>query len=203
MAAPGAAVIDLPALYAECAPQVHPATMAAVVRVESGGRELALHVNRWRGPQPRPVDVAEAAAVVRRFVAMGFTVDIGEAQVNTANLPGLGLTIEAALDPCINLRAGAAILTAGYLAAARLVGEGQAALLMGLSAYNSGNFVDGFRSGYVARYQGGWTPRPAGPAPSLARITAPPMVHVTAAVRTAPSNPLTADTTVAWGIGGD
>jgi soluble lytic murein transglycosylase-like protein len=42
------------------------------------------------------------------------TVDVGLAQVNSANFGWLGLTLETALDPCRNLAAGARVLLVRY-----------------------------------------------------------------------------------------
>jgi type IV secretion system protein VirB1 len=42
------------------------------------------------------------------------TVDVGLAQVNSANFARLGLTLQTALDPCRNLAAGARVLLAKY-----------------------------------------------------------------------------------------
>jgi hypothetical protein len=42
------------------------------------------------------------------------TVDVGLAQVNSANFSWLGLTMESALDPCRNIAAGARVLFAKY-----------------------------------------------------------------------------------------
>jgi len=42
------------------------------------------------------------------------TIDVGLAQVNSANFGWLGLTPQTALDPCRNLAAGAAVLFAKY-----------------------------------------------------------------------------------------
>lgn len=42
------------------------------------------------------------------------TVDVGLAQVNSANFGWLGLTMQTALDPCTNLAAGARVLFARY-----------------------------------------------------------------------------------------
>lgn len=42
------------------------------------------------------------------------TVDVGIAQVNSANFSWLGLTMETALDPCRNFAAGAKVLFARY-----------------------------------------------------------------------------------------
>lgn len=192
-------MIDLPALYAECAPAVHPVTMGAIVHVESGGNPLALHVNGLPDRlQPHPATLDEAARTAEAWIARGASIDIGLGQVNNHNLSALGLTVREALAPCTNLRAAAQILAADYLGAARLVGEGQGALRMSLSAYNTGTYTRGFTNGYVARYLGGYTVPPlAGPPPAALTMRAVAIVHA------APMNPLTADTTVSWGPGGD
>ena len=183
-----------PALLA-CAANVHPATMAAVVRVESGGNPLALNVNRWRGPQPRPATAAEAAAEARRFIAAGFTVDMGAAQVNDRNLAALGYTVEQMFDPCTNIAAGGRILSDGYTRAVAAHGEGQPALLAALSAYNTGSLTRGFGNGYVARYLNG---RPVSvPAPVDAPRATAALARATRAAKVPPPlNPYAADTAV-------
>lgn len=137
-----------------CAANVAPVTLEAVVRVESGGDPLALHVNRLAGPQPHPATVADAVRLAERYIRQGYSVDLGLMQVNSRNLAALRTSIAEVLDPCANIRNGAAILTADYAAAARARGDGQAALLAALSAYNTGDFERGFGNGYVARYAG-------------------------------------------------
>lgn len=149
MAAAGAAVIDLPAPYAEYAPQVHPWTMDAVVQVESDGRVLALKVNRFRPQPPQPTTADAAVQTAEAWIARGYSADIGLGQINSRNLAALGLTVHAALDPCANLRGAAAILAANYASAVQWVGEGQLALGMALSAYNTGSYDRGFNNGYV------------------------------------------------------
>ena len=92
--------------------------------------------------------------MAERYIARGYSVDIGLMQVNSRNLAALGVTVEQVLDPCRNIHAAATILTADYAAAARTRGDGQAALQAALSAYNTGDFYRGFANGYVARYYG-------------------------------------------------
>ena len=124
--------------------------MDAVVRVESGYRAFALHVNHLAGPQPSSRTAEEAAATVRHYLALGFNIDIGPAQVNSRNLARLGYTVEDALDPCKNIAGGGVILSEFYSDAVLHFGEGQTALKAALSAYNTGNFYQG--AAYVARY---------------------------------------------------
>jgi type IV secretion system protein VirB1 len=136
-----------------CAPHIAPATLEAVIAVESRGAPLAIFDNTTRRAW-RPHDQAEAITLARQLVAAGHRVDLGLMQVDSVNLPALGLSVTQAFDPCTNVRAGATILTADYAAARQQWGDGQIALQHALSAYNAGNFYRGFRNGYVARYYG-------------------------------------------------
>ena len=181
-----------PALLA-CAANVSPVTLEAIIRVESKGNPLALYVNRYPGLQPHPGTLTEAANEAEGFIAQGYSVDLGLLQINSRNLAGLGYTVAQALDPCTNIRGGAAILTANYADAARDRGEGQAALKAALSAYNTGSFFRGFVNGYVAKYYG-----PDG-VPALAGGVQQAVATAAAVKRAAPpppSNPYTADTQV-------
>jgi type IV secretion system protein VirB1 len=144
----------IPAPLLACALNIAAATLEAIVRVESGGNAIALNVNRLQGPQPHPASAADAVRIAESYIARGFSVDVGLMQVNSRNLPGLGYSLEQALDPCTNITAGGRILTANYAEAVRRLGEGQPALLAALSAYNTGDYSAGFRNGYVARYVG-------------------------------------------------
>lgn len=166
---------------AACAPHVAPATMARLIEVESGGDRFSVHVNGVpEAQQPHPATLADAVAAARAALAAGHSsVDLGLTQLNSANLPGLGLTLTAAFDPCRNIAAGAAILTADYAAATARYGAGTPALLAALSAYNTGTLTRGFGNGYVARYL------PGGTVPVAPAALPPP-------------DPYSADTEIAW-----
>lgn len=138
------------AAYAACAPFVAPQTLAAVIKVESGGRPLALDVNgvgRFNPPSQ-----AEADAIAKHFIARGRRVDIGLMQVDSTNLAGMGYSVRAMLAPCTNIQAGARILSQDYQNALRAGQYGQQALAAALSAYNTGSLTAGFQNGYVAQY---------------------------------------------------
>jgi len=112
-----------------CAPAVDPVTMAAVVKQESGGQPWVVNNNTTRKSMAfasKAVAVAAAVAAVGR----GESVDMGLAQINSKNLPALGLTVEQVFDPCTNIAAGANILAASYGRAGSLGGA--------LSMYNTG-----------------------------------------------------------------
>lgn len=138
-------------LSARCAPEVASSTMMAVVEVESGLDPLAIGVNGRRHMRFVRASKAEATATAERLIAGGANIDLGLGQINSRNLARLGLSISDALDPCLNLAASARILRADYMRAATWSGDGQSALLMALSLYNTGDARRGFANGYVGR----------------------------------------------------
>lgn len=139
---------ELLSLILTCAPAVHPATAMALIKQESAGQVFAIGVNGGRlSTQPRTRE--QAAVVARVLIAQGYSVDVGLAQINSANFARLGLTVDSALDPCSNLRAMQRVLLEGYQLALKTHGAGQPALQAALSAYNTGNTQSGLHNGYV------------------------------------------------------
>ncbi len=135
---------DFAMLAQQCAPAVHPATLQALVRTESGFNPFAIGVVGGRlVRQPRSRD--EAVATTRALEAAGWNYSMGLAQVNRANLRVYGLTPETVFDPCANLRAGGAILADCYTRASAGGRVPQDAVRAALSCYYSGNFTRGFR----------------------------------------------------------
>ena len=114
-----------------------PATLSAIVRVESGGNPLAMW-NNTTGQRILPPNRAAAIAYLQKAMAAGQKVDVGIAQVDTENFAAFGLTPFNAFDACTNLRVGAQILSAGYRRAVAQFGPGQVALFHAFEAYNSG-----------------------------------------------------------------
>ena len=148
----GYAVAALFNLASQCAPTVAPETIIAVIRTESRGNPLALNVNGARQPA-RQSNAVDAATTVRRYVAAGYSVDLGLGQINSRNMRWLGLTWETVFDPCTNVAALARVLTTNYnsVKAGR---DPQTALRVALSMYNTGSQARGFRNGYVAKVVG-------------------------------------------------
>ena len=138
-------------LAAQCAPDVAPATLAAIVRVESAGDPGAIGVNGRTPRALRPLSRADALAAAATLQRQGADFDLGLAQINVRNLAPLGMSLADAFNPCRNLAAGARILHEGYV---RSLGEGLApkpALRAALSCYNTGDRARGLANGYVAR----------------------------------------------------
>jgi type IV secretion system protein VirB1 len=145
---------DFITLLQQCAPQVSPVTMAAIVRTESGFNPYAIGVVRGRLVR-QPASLAEAVATTHALAAGGWNFSVGLAQVNRANWARYGLSEQSAFDPCRNLAAGAAILQGCFELARRArtytSSDSQSVLHASLSCYASGNFSTGYRTGYVQR----------------------------------------------------
>ncbi|MCW5658791.1 MAG: lytic transglycosylase domain-containing protein [Burkholderiaceae bacterium] len=145
----------LAALLAACAPQVHPSTARAIVQVESAVNPFAIGVV-GSALERQPVSRTEALATARSLQAQGWDFSVGLAQINARNFARLSLSIESAFDPCRNLSAMEKVLSECFdgarHAAVPASGE-QQTLRRALSCYYSGNFVTGFRHGYVRRVE--------------------------------------------------
>lgn len=137
------------ALAMACAPLVHADAAQALVAVESSFNPHAIGVvGGMLDRQPR--NLAEALATANYLQANGWNFSLGLAQINLRNFERLGLTAASALDPCENLRAMQAVLGECFERSAPAAPP-QTALRQALSCYYSGNFVTGFRQGYVRR----------------------------------------------------
>ena len=144
------------ALVMACAPAVHASTAQALIAVESGFNPHAIGVvGGVLDRQPR--NRAEALATADHLQAAGWNFSVGLAQINVRNFDRLGLTTATAFDPCQNLRAMQAVLSECFERSGSGV-EPQTALRQALSCYYSGNFVTGFRHGYVQRVAGAVPP---------------------------------------------
>ena len=149
MAYSAAAII---ALASQCAPNVAPQTVLAIVQTESRGRPFAVNVNGATQPAA-PTSVASATAIAQRYIAAGYSVDLGLGQINSRNMRWLGLTWDTVFDPCTNIAALGAVLTSNYNSA-KSGRDPQTALRVALSMYNTGSQTRGFRNGYVAKVVG-------------------------------------------------
>lgn len=117
--------------------------MQHVVNVESSGNPYAIGVVKGRlARQPR--NLKEAVATAQMLENKGFNFSVGIAQVNRYNLKAYGLySYEHAFQLCPNLQAGTKILKECY---DRSQHWGKA-----FSCYYSGNFVTGYKHGYVQK----------------------------------------------------
>jgi type IV secretion system protein VirB1 len=142
----------LAALTLACAPLVHASTAQALVAVESSFNQNAIGVVGGvldRQPRSR----AEATATANHLLANGWNFSVGLAQINVKNFARLGLDTTTAFDPCENLRAMQSVMVECF-SRSTSADAPQMALRKALSCYYSGNFVTGFRHGYVRRVAG-------------------------------------------------
>jgi type IV secretion system protein VirB1 len=138
-------------LATACGPSVHPDTLTAVARAESGFNTLAIYDNT----QKRVVagnSEASAAAIASDLIRKGHSVDVGLMQVNSANFVRLKLTVSDAFDACKNIAAGARVLAEAYRPPLQNSDTGLA-VNTALSRYNTGTSSAGFANGYVDKVQ--------------------------------------------------
>lgn len=138
-------------LALRCGPAVAPSTLASIARTESDFEPLSINDNTTRtNGSPATRDIA--VQIASKLLDAGHSVDIGIMQINSANFAMLGLTLEAAFDPCKSVAAGAAVLVGGY-AGGTTHAEQQLALRVALSKYNTGDAQRGFTNGYVHKVE--------------------------------------------------
>lgn len=169
------APVDFSTLAQQCAPQVAPTTLAAIVRTESDFNPYAIGVVGGRLAR-QPASVAEAVATVRALERQGWNYSVGLAQINRSNFSRYGLTPDMAFDPCRNVAAGAAILAGCYAKARTGSSDGQQALLRSLSCYSAGDFLTGYRTGYVQRVVDNAAPHVVPAVPAIS--STPPPIRV-------------------------
>lgn len=138
-------------LAASAAPEVASETLAAFAQYESGRNSTALHDNTT-ALTFKPATAEAASALASSLLARGHSLDLGIMQVNSANLPLVGLTVSTAFDPAQSIRAGAQILAAAFQQCRRGdVVEEQTALRCAASVYNTGSEQNGILNGYQAK----------------------------------------------------
>jgi type IV secretion system protein VirB1 len=144
--------MDFPALAAQCAPQIHSATLHRLIVHESAGNPYAIGVNGNYVLKRQPKSYAEAIQQVQWLSERGYDFDVGLGQINIRNAKKLGLNVQQLLAPCSNLRATAIILSECYERAYVRYPDEQIALRAALSCYNTGTFSKGFSNGYVQKF---------------------------------------------------
>jgi type IV secretion system protein VirB1 len=118
--------------------------MHHVVRVESSFNPYAIGVVGGRLVR-QPRNLPEALATVRMLERKGYNFSLGLAQVNRHNLLKYGLaSYEQAFGTCANLQAGSRILAECHRRSGGDWGKA-------FSCYYSGDFVTGYRHGYVKK----------------------------------------------------
>jgi len=145
-----AGLLTLTPLYATCGPDVHPATIRAIIKVESAGNPLAI-LDNATGKSYKPKDRSQAVQIAADLLAQGHSLDMGLMQINSQHLNKRGIDYRQLFDPCFNISAGTAILSEFYQRHSRNNPNAppDLILLKSLSSYNTGSPYRGRK--YVSR----------------------------------------------------
>ena len=144
-------MVAMPALLDECAPQVSPVLMQALVRTESAWQPYAIGMDRSQGAVRQPTSLPEAVATAKELMATGRKFSVGLAQIHAGNVVLYGMTWEQAFDACQNLALGQKILWNFYHRASASGYSGVAAIWAALRGYNSGGVDRAISDDYANR----------------------------------------------------
>jgi type IV secretion system protein VirB1 len=139
------------ALLEQCAPQVSPVLMQALVRTESAWQPFAIGMDRRQGSVRQPTTVKEAVATAKVLAAAGRKFSVGLAQIHESNVSLYGMSWEQAFDACQNLAVGQKILWNFYHRASASGYSGVAAIWAALRGYNSGGVDRAISDDYANR----------------------------------------------------
>jgi len=131
-------VLNSVVLIEQCAPQISPVLMDALVRAESAWRPLAIGMDKAQGTVKQPVSLSEAIATANALTTAGRKFSVGLAQIHVTNVALYGMTWEQAFDACQNLAIGQKILWNFYRRALASGYTGISAIWAALRGYNSG-----------------------------------------------------------------
>lgn len=139
------------ALIEQCAPEVSPVLMQALVRTESAGRPLAIGMDRTQGAVKQPETLQEAVATAKALAAAGRKFSVGLVQIHMSNVALYGMSWEQAFDACQNLAVGQKILWNFFHRATASGYSGVAAIWAALRGYNSGGVDHSISDDYASR----------------------------------------------------
>lgn len=141
-------MIEFIALAEQCAPAIDKNVTLSIVKKESAFNPFAIGVNKGGKRLARqPTDYGTAVITAQKLINDGYNIDMGYAQINSANLKRLGLTVGQVFEPCNNLKAMQYILSECYSRAGNY--QVNVKLSRAFSCYNTGNHTKGFSNGYV------------------------------------------------------
>lgn len=134
----------LSALFSQCAPEVSPVTLDALVRVESGGKPYVVanvsdKTSHYFGNKEKAILFINYLSSKKKSYSAGLM------QIYSGNFQAYGLTNETVFDYCTNIKTGVEILKNCYNIASKETSNPQIALRKAMSCYYSGNFTRGFK----------------------------------------------------------
>jgi type IV secretion system protein VirB1 len=144
-------MVAMAVLLDQCAPQVSPVLMQALVRSESAWQPFAIGMDKAQGTVKQPASLPEAIATAKELAAAGRKFSVGLAQIHVSNVALYGMTWEQAFDACQNLAVGQKILWNFYYRAAASGYSGVAAIWAALRGYNSGGVDRAISDDYANR----------------------------------------------------
>ena len=144
-------MVAMDAVLDQCAPQVSPVLMQALVRVESAWQPFAIGMDKTQGVVKQPASLPEAVATAKELVAAGRKFSVGLAQIHVSNVALYGMNWEQAFDVCQNLAVGQKILWNFYFRASASGYTGVAAIWAALRGYNSGGVDRAISDEYASR----------------------------------------------------
>lgn len=144
-------MVAMAALLEQCAPQVSPVLMQALVRTESAWQPFAIGMDKTQGAVEQPRTLAEAINTAKELVSAGRKFSVGLAQIHVSNVTLYGMSWEQAFDACQNLAIGQKILWNFYHRASASGYSGVAAIWAALRGYNSGGVDRAVSDAYANR----------------------------------------------------
>jgi type IV secretion system protein VirB1 len=133
--------MDLPTLIQQCVQGVHPQTITAIIKQESGGNWLAMNID---GRTVKAKDYDEAVQIQTRAIREGRSIDTGLMQINSRWLKKFKIDSVRLFEPCVNLQLGSWILKENYSVTYAKSGNQKQALIGALSMYNTGSATRGY-----------------------------------------------------------
>jgi len=161
-------MISIPLYIEQCAASSAPMVMQAIVKTESNGNPLAIGLNKGYSLKYPAKTETQARKWVEYLEQNNYNFDVGLGQINIKNIHKYGYKAADVLDPCINLKIAGAILNNNYQVAKSSSKTTELALKRAISAYNTGNYTQGFTNGYVSKVLANTT--------LLAKADVPPIV---------------------------
>ncbi len=144
-------MLAMDAVLEQCAPEVSPVLMRALVRAESAWQPFAIGMDKAQGVVRQPVSLREAVAIAKGLIAAGRKFSVGLAQIHVSNVTLYGMSWEQAFDACQNLAVGQKILWNFYHRASASGYAGVAAIWAALRGYNSGSVDRSVSDDYAHR----------------------------------------------------
>ncbi len=142
-------MVVLDSLIMHCAPNIDIKLMESIIYVESKGNQYAINVNKGDHLTRQPYNYIEAIGWVNYLEKNNYNFDVGIAQINIKNIHKYGLRGIDALNPCVNLELANIILVNDYILVRKTFKYNL--VLNTLSIYNSGNYITGYKNGYIKK----------------------------------------------------